>query len=146
MQKCSDSNFCTRLRSKPGPAYEVAPSSISLQGSAVSLTLTDPDSKSELSLAVTAYDGVLRFRVTEPSQERFEVPDVLQSSAISRTAQWRSSNKAAKLLSLQIGTAALAIHYKPFWISITVQGSEVVQLNSKALFNFEPLRQKQVQP
>lgn len=115
-----------------------------MRGPAASLKLLNPSSHSELALAVTAYDGVFRVRVTEPVQSRFEVPDVLQDDLISKPVQWTSSKVAAKALNLQLGSAALTVQYKPFRVSLTVKGSEVVQLNSRSLFNFEPLRQKQV--
>ena len=144
MQKCTDSSFCNRLRGVKGPALEVLQKSIDTAGLTATAKLHDSRTESQLDLALTAYEGVVRLRITEAAKQRFEVPDTLQPKFVEDPLSWSSKKASSKSLSLQLGTAALTLEYQPFRLSLSVAGLPAVDINSRSLFNYEQKRDKQV--
>lgn len=145
-QKCTDSNFCSRLRGVKGPELEILHKSVNIAGPAATARLQDGKTKAEFDLALTAYDGVLRLRVTEPAKDRFEVPDTLQQEFIDKPLSWTSNKASAKSLTLQLGTAAVTLDYKPFRLTTSIANVPTIDVNSRSLFSYEYKREKQVLP
>ena len=144
LQKCTDSNFCNRLRGVRGPAFEVLPKSVDVRGQAANAKLLETQSKAEYDLSLTAYNGVLRLRVSEPAKNRFEVPDILQPKFLDAPADWTTKKASSKSLLLQLGNAALTLDYQPFKLSLAIGGKPAIEVNERSLFGFEHLRQKKV--
>ena len=143
-QKCKDSNFCTRLRGFKGAAFEILPKSIDVKGQTATARLRDSRSNAEFDLSLTAYDGVLRLRIVEPAKKRFEVPDVLLSAYVDAPVAWATQKAGTKSLQLQHGQATLTLQYQPFLLSVSVGGKLAIEINSRSLFGYEHLRDKQV--
>ncbi len=104
------------------------------------------DSKEELDLTLTAYDGIARLHVNERTsgKQRFQVPHALLPDVDSKATSWGQDEKSSNSLRLKLGQADVTLQYRPLQLDVTVNGKAAISFNSKNLFNFEHLRQKQV--
>ena len=147
MQKCENSAFCKRLRGVQGQTYSIAPSSVSIKGSAVHALLTCEDSKEQLDFQLTAYDGIARLHINEAKdsgKQRFQVPHALLPDVDSKAVSWSKHEKSSSSMVLKLGQADVTLQYSPLQLDVTVAGKPAISFNSRNLFNFEQLRQKQV--
>jgi alpha 1,3-glucosidase len=79
LQKCKNAAFCERLRGTHSDYFVVDPQSVKVQGSRVTATVVNnQDSNGTFSLALTAYQGIVRLHIDEVIPKgRYEVKDVL---------------------------------------------------------------------
>ena len=129
-----------------GQTCSIPPSSVVVKGSAVQALLQCGDSKEELDLTLTAYDGIARLHVNERTsgKQRFQVPHALLPDVDSKATSWGQDEKSSNSLRLKLGQADVTLQYRPLQLDVTVNGKAAISFNSKNLFNFEHLRQKQV--
>ncbi|DBA85180.1 TPA: hypothetical protein ACH3X2_005892 [Trebouxia sp. C0005] len=144
-KKCENSAFCKRLRGAQGQTCSISPSSVVVKGSAVQALLQCGDSKEELDLTLTAYDGIARLHVNERTsgKQRFQVPHALLPDIDSKGTSWGQHEKSSNSLCLKLGQADVTLQYTPLQLDVTISGKAAILFNSKSLFNFEHLRQKQ---
>ncbi|DBA94742.1 TPA: hypothetical protein ACH3X1_002291 [Trebouxia sp. C0004] len=144
-KKCENSAFCKRLRGVQGQNCSISPSSVVVKGSSVHALLQCGDSKEELDLTLTAYDGIARLHVSERTsgKQRFQVPHALLPDVDSKATSWGQHEKSSNSLCLKLGQADVTLQYRPLQLDVTVNGKAAISFNSKNLFNFEHLRQKQ---
>lgn len=146
MQKCTDAAFCNRLLGTVDEGYQIDPQSVKIAGASLSAKLVNEQKGSEFRLALTAYDGFVRLYVNEDeSKNRFEVPGVLMHDLESRQLSWDKVTRKKDVTNLQLGNAVVQLQHKPLHIEINLQGQPVMSFNGRKLFNFEHIRQKQVQ-
>ena len=129
-----------------GQTCSIPPSSIAVKGSAVHALLQCGDSKEELDLTLTAYDSIARLHVNEKTsgKQRFQVPHALLPDVDSKSTSWGQHEKSSNSLCLKLGQADVTLQYRPLQLNVTVDGKAAISFNSKNLFKFEHLRQKQV--
>ena len=75
--KCADVAFCNRMRNVQQPGYSVQAGSVRFAKDSISATLRNTAAGKDFSLQLSAYQGILRVRLLEPGNPRYEVPDVL---------------------------------------------------------------------
>lgn len=125
--------------------YAIDPQSVKAAGASLHAKLLNKEKGSEFKLTLKAYDGVVRLYVNEDeTKKRFEVPGVLMHDLKARQLSWEKVTRKNDGAQLQLGEATVLLQYKPFQIDISMQGQPVMTFNSRRLFNFEHLRQKQV--
>ena len=147
MQKCENSAFCTRLRGTQGQTCSISPSSVSVKGSSVTASLLCGDTRQQYDIALTAYDGITRLHINEagePGKKRFQVPHALVPDVDKQAISWEKHDKSSSSLMLKLGQADITLQYSPLQLDVNVDGKPAISFNSKHLFNFEHLRQKQV--
>ena len=132
------------MRGVRGAKFEILPKSVDVKGLTATARLKNSESTAEFDLTLSAYDGVLRMRVVEPAKKRFEVPDTLIPKFVEAPVAWTTKKPSSKSLLLQLGSAALTLQFQPFLITLAVDGKPAVEINSRSLFGFEHLREKQV--
>lgn len=92
-------------------------------------------------------NGVVRASVREhsPLHERWEVQDVIQPAALDApaAAEWTVGDNGARG---KVGGVVATISYAPLVVTVSVDGHEVVRLNSKDLLMLEPYREKNPRP
>jgi len=139
---CEQNPFCKRNRElTPAPdfAYNVDASTLDFTGSRITATLAAADpGTAPLVLALSVYEGVFRFRVTEKvtEQVRFEVPqDIMRPSLVD--TKYKISDRSANGFSVGFGNSAVKIHYKPFSLTLMQGDKAVVTANARTLLNFE---------
>ncbi|KAK9816687.1 hypothetical protein WJX72_003707 [[Myrmecia] bisecta] len=143
-KKCSDSAFCQRLRGKTGDVYSVLPDSLVITGSTATAKLRNQQEQAEFDLQLTAHDGVLRVHINEdPSKKRFEVPGVLLADLDQRQTSWSGHSKGETSAQLSLGSAEVTLTYSPLRIDVSMAGQPAASFNSRQMFNFEHLREKQ---
>ena len=144
-QKCTDAAFCNRLLGAKDDKYHIDPSSLSIAGATVDARLYHKESSAQYRLSLTAFDGVVRLYVNEDAAtQRFEVPGVLAPDLATRQVPWDKTLRSATSLQLQIGNVEVQLQYSPLEVTIAVAGQAALSFNSRRMFNFEHLRQKQV--
>jgi alpha 1,3-glucosidase len=145
-QKCTDAAFCNRLLGSADDGYIIESKSISIAGPTLSARIVNKEKGSKLTLTLTAYDGFVRLVVNEedPLKKRFEVPGVLMADLDSKLLSWDKAAQDDHGVHLQLGSAVVQLQNSPLQISIIVEGDLVMSFNSRRLFNYEHLRQKQV--
>ena len=147
LQKCEHSAFCTRLRGVQGQTCSISPSSIVVEGSSATASVLCGEARQQYDLALTAYDGILRLHVNEAGEagkKRFQVPHALVPDLDQQAISWDKHDKSSNSLALKIGQADITLQYSPLQLDVNVGGKPAISFNSKQLFNFEHLRQKQV--
>lgn len=147
IQKCEHSAFCTRLRGTQGQTCSISPSSISVKGSSVTASLLCGDTRQQYDIALTAFDGIARLHINEagePGKKRFQVPHALVPGLDKQAISWEKHDKSSSSLVLKLGQADITLQYSPLQLDVNVDGKPAISFNSKQLFNFEHLRQKQV--
>ncbi len=147
LQKCEHSGFCMRLRGVQRETCSIASSSVAVKGSSVNALLVCGESKQELDLRLTAYDGIVRLHINEAKasgKKRFQVPHALLPDVDSKAISWGKNTKSSTSLLLTLGQADVSLQYSPLQLDVTIDGKPAISFNSKNLFNFEHLRQKQV--
>lgn len=147
MQKCDNSAFCKRLRGVQSDSWSISPDSVSVKGSDVHAVVVCGESKQELDLTLTAYDGIARLHVNEvkdSGKQRFQVPHALLPDVDSKAISWAKHDKSSNSIMLKLGEADVTLQYSPLQLDVSVGGKPAISFNSKQLFNFEHLRQKQV--
>ena len=147
MQTCDNSAFCKRLRGSQSSAWSISPDSVAVKGSAVHATLVNQDIQQTLDLTLTAYDGIARLHINEAKDSgklRFQVPHALQPNVDSKATSWGKHQQSSSSLALQLGPADVTLQYSPLQLDVAIDGKPAISFNSKSLFNFEHLRQKQV--
>lgn len=143
---CDNSAFCKRLRGNQSSAWSISPGSVAVKGSAVHATLVNQDIQQTLDLTLTAYEGIARLHINEAKDSgrlRFQVPHALQPNFDSRTISWGKHQQSSSSLALQLGPADVTLQYSPLQLDVAFDGKPAISFNSKSLFNFEHLRQKQ---
>ena len=109
--------------------------------------LSSRDIQQTLQLTLTAYDGIARLHVNEAKdsgKRRFQVPHALQPDVDSKAISWGKQKKSSSSLALQLDDADITLQYSPLQLDVSVNGKPAISFNSKSLFNFEHLREKQV--
>ena len=105
------------------------------------------DAKQQYELALTAFDGIARLHINEAGdsgKKRFQVPHALLPGLDKQAINWDKHDKSPSSLTLKLGQADVTLQYSPLQLDVTVDGKPAISFNSKQLFNFEHLRQKQV--
>lgn len=113
----------------------------------MSASLACGDAKQHFDLALTAYDGIARLHINEAGdsgKKRFQVPHALLPGVDKQAINWDKHDKSSSSLTLKLGQADVTLQYSPLQLDVTVDGKPAISFNSKQLFNFEHLRQKQV--
>lgn len=147
LQKCEHSAFCTRLRGVQGQTCSISLSSISVKGASATASVLCGDTRQQYDLTLTGYDGIVRLYINEagePGKKRFQVPHALLPDLDKQATSWDKHDKSGNSLSLKIGQADITLQYSPLQLDVNVAGKPAIAFNSKQLFNFEHLRQKQV--
>lgn len=145
MQKCTDAAFCNRLLGARDEGYYIDPASVKVSGPTVNAKLLNKATQAVFTLTLKAYKGFVRLLVDEDaSRKRFEVPGVLMHGLESREGSWVTKAQTSQFLQLQCEDAELQLQYTPLQIDISIKGQPVMSFNSRQMFNFEHMRQKQV--
>ncbi|KAL3163000.1 hypothetical protein ABBQ32_009432 [Trebouxia sp. C0010 RCD-2024] len=145
-KKCEHSAFCTRLRGVQGQTCSISLSSISVKGASATASVLCGDTRQQYDLTLTGYDGIVRLYINEagePGKKRFQVPHALLPDLDKQATSWDKHDKSGNSLSLKIGQADITLQYSPLQLDVNVAGKPAIAFNSKQLFNFEHLRQKQ---
>ncbi|KAH9308324.1 hypothetical protein KI387_036235, partial [Taxus chinensis] len=158
-RNCNQTPFCKQGRARKAHTSNLKAFDVSLQDGAL-LARLEPRAPEDsnnvtpsLILEISVYhDGILRFKVDEEPAEgkrkRFEVPDVLLKD-VDNSKLWlqkvkQEQNKEGGLSSvfyLAAGHEAVLQH-DPFEIYVRKGKERLISFNSKGLFHFEQLRQK----
>ena len=105
------------------------------------------DTKQQYDLALTAYSGIARLHINEAGdsgKRRFQVPHALLPDVDKQAISWDKHDKSSSSLALKLGQADVTLQYSPLQLDVNIDGQPAISFNSKQLFNFEHLRQKQV--
>jgi alpha 1,3-glucosidase len=146
-KRCADSAFCVRLRNATSDSFRLDAATLKVAGASVRAALvSNADPAVRLDFELTAYEGVARLRVTEPSAAppRFEVPDVLLPSVPAGERAWAVEKRTATLLRLRLPgepAATADLRFAPVVsLSLAVAGAPLVTWNGDRRFAFERRR------
>lgn len=144
VQKCATANFCKRNRGVSGTSYVVDGSSVKVADATLTATLTNTASKAQFSLVVKSYGGIVRLLVDEPSGSRYQIPDILEPTVDSLLTPWSDAKSTRSSWSGVSGPAAVTLSFSPFKLDVSVGGVPALSVNSRAMFQVEHARAKQV--
>ncbi|KAL2347195.1 hypothetical protein Fmac_001195 [Flemingia macrophylla] len=152
---CEQTPFCKRGRSRAPGSSSVIATDVAISNGELTAKLTpkdDPQSK-PLILRLSVYqDSILRLTIDEdpslsPPKTRFQPPDVLLPDFPS-TKLWlprltsEDHGAASSVRLSDAHSAVLRQHPFELFIRHDASSQRVISLNSRGLFDFEPLRHK----
>lgn len=149
MQKCTTNGFCNRNRGQKSTKYSVDPKSVKVEGAELTATLTNsaPQPPVQFNLTIRAYGPVVRVIVDElPSEHhpRYQIPDILMPGVEQRFTAWADSQATAHTWTGKVGDVTVKLTFATFKLEVLVGGKPALVFNSRAMFNIEHPRTKQV--
>lgn len=120
-----------------------------MKGTSATASVLCGDARQQYDLTLTSYDGIVRLHINEPGEpgkKRFQVPHALIPDLDKQATSWDTHDKSSKSLALKLGQADITLQYSPLQLDVNVGSKPAISFNSKQLFNFEHLRQKQARP
>ena len=145
---CDQTGFCRRHRKhQPKSHYRVDASSIIKENGRVKATLVGgPAEAVPLPIEITFLTtGVARVRITDPSKERWQPPEVLLSKDIMLTQYTVAKEDASSAIfsySTDGVVKSVVLQFSPFKIDFQVKGQTMLSINSENMFHFEHTRNK----
>ncbi|XP_057865762.1 probable glucan 1,3-alpha-glucosidase [Cryptomeria japonica] len=157
-RNCRQTPFCKQGRARKPHTSHLKAVDVSLQDGALTARLESTISDDQnnvppaLILEISVYqDGILRFKVDEEAAEdkrkRFQVPDVLVEDVenkklwLQRVNQEKKDGVLSSVFYLAPGYEGVLQH-DPFEVYVRKGKERLISFNSKGLFHFEQLRQK----
>ncbi len=145
---CDQTGFCRRHRKhQPKSHYRVDYGSIVKEAGRVKATLLGGPAEAvplpfEISFLST---GVARVRITDPSKDRWQPPEVLMTKDIALipyTVEREDTNSAVYAYSTNGVKKSVILNLNPFKIDFQVDGQTMLSINGDNMFHFEHTRAK----
>eukprot|EP00898_Chlorokybus_atmophyticus_P004984 jgi/Chlat1/5487/Chrsp36S05435 len=145
-KKCKDAAFCSRHRDRqPGDSsYALQEGRLTQSGTALVGTIINTAvADRRFLITLTAYKGgIVRIKLTEDGNARFEVPDVIEPDfESSQQVAFDSVTQPSEGKTvLKLGAHEVTVAHSPFAVYASTNGVDTIEFNSRGLFDIEHKR------